>query len=215
MSRTILKIAVGAVAIAVLGFLFVRSARNVQSTAYTVAASELTPWTLALESPSSPSGALLVLRPPQAMAKDLFSQIFSRMSESLTGPTPAAMPLVLRGELERGMSGSVTPDALLALAREAGLESTAPIPRCLVSRRISEPGLTRQMFVALFDFPAFQEFRQRIRQRLSSSPQADAAFDPLALSPVVLVASTDANFDSWYPIRVQPESDCLAPLTVQ
>ncbi len=214
MSRTVLiKIVLGAVAIAGLGWLFVRSAQNVQSTAYTVASSATTPWTLALEAPSSPSGALLVLRPPPAMVKDLFSQVFSRMSESLTGPTPAAMPLLLRSEFDRALSGSATPDALLALAREMGLESRPPAPRCLVSRRISEPGVTRQMFAAVFDFPTFQEFRQRVRTRASASP-ADAAFDPLALSPVVLVASTDANFDSWYPIRVQ-ESDCLAPIAVQ
>ena len=213
MSRSVLiKVAVGATAILGLGFLFVRSALNVQSSPYTVAASHVAPWRLALESPASPSGALLVLQPPQAMANDLFGQIFSRMSESLRGPNPAAMPLLLRGEFERALSGSATPDALLALAREAGLESAAPALRCLATRRISQPGITRQIYVALFDFPAFQAFRQTVRQRSASS--ADA-FDPAALSPAVIVAATDADFDSWLPIRMQPESDCLAPITIQ
>ena len=77
MARTVLlKVAVGATAIVVLGFLFIRSARNVQSAPYTVAASHLKPWTLAIETPTTPAGALLVLRPPQAMATDLFGQIF-------------------------------------------------------------------------------------------------------------------------------------------
>jgi hypothetical protein len=214
MSRTVfIKIAVGAMAILVLGFLFVRSALNVQSAPYTVAASHVAPWELALEAPSSPSGALLVLRPPQALATDLFSQIFSRMSESLTGPNPVAMPLLLRGELDRSLPDA-TPDALLALARESGLESAAPAVRCLATVRISQPGVTRQMYVALFDAPAFQSFRQAVRQRWPSSSASDV-FDPAALSPAVLVAATDASFDSWYPIRMQPDSDCLAPITVQ
>jgi len=215
MSRTVfIKIAVGALAISLFGYLFVRSVLNVQSTPYTVASRHLTPWTLALESPTTPSGALLVLRPPPAFATDLFGQIFSRVSESLTAPNPVSMPLLLRGEFERTLSGSATPDLLLALARETGLESAAPAPRCLASRRISEPGSTRQMFVAVFDFPAFQAFRQRVRQRWPSS-NADAVFDPAALSPAVLVASTHGDFDSWYPIRVDQASDCLAPITVQ
>jgi hypothetical protein len=136
------------------------------------------------------------------------------MSESLTGPNPASMPLLLRGEIERTLSAGAAPDMLLAMARETGLESLAPTARCVASRRISEPGATRQMFVALFDFPAFQEFRQRVGQRWPSS-NAGAAFDPAALSPAVLVASTRGDFDSWHPIRMDPASDCLAPITVQ
>jgi len=214
MSRTVfIKIAVGATAILVLGLLFVRSALNVQSAPYTVTSSHMTPWTLALETPSSPSGALLVLRPPQELATDLFGQIFSRMSESLTGPNPVAMPLLLRGEVDRSLPDA-TPDALLALARETGLEATAPAIRCLAMVRISQPGVTRQMYAALFDAPAFQAFRQAVRQRWPASGTGPA-FDPAALSPAVIVAATDANFDSWYPIRMQPESDCLAPITVQ
>ena len=214
MSRGVfIKIAVGAAAILGLGYLFVRSALNVQSAPYTVAASGLAPWTLAQASPSTPSGALLVLRPPEAMAGDLFKQIFSRMSESLTGPAQAEMPLLLRGEFDRALAGGVTPDALLAVARESGLDAAAPSPRCLVTRRISAPGTTRQVYAALFDLPAFSEFRQRVQQRWPSS--GGDAFDPAALSPAVLVATTDGDFESWYPIRVQQESDCLAPITVQ
>lgn len=205
-----IKLAVGATAIVVLGFLFVRSALNVQSTPYTVASDQLTRWTLSLESPSTPSGALLVLRPPEAMATALFGQIFSRMSESLTGPKPAAMPLLLRSEFERALAGRVTGEALLALARESGLESATLAPRCLASRRISQPGITRQMFFALFDVPAFQQFRTLVQQRWP--PSSDASYDPDALSAVVLIAATDADFDYWSPIRAQ-ESECLAPIS--
>lgn len=211
---TWIKLAIGLVAVGVLGYLFVRSARSVQSTPYTTSSAGMTGWTLAVESPATPSGAVLVLRPPQGFANELFGQIFSRMSESLRGPNPASMPLLLRDELDRALDGSLTSEQVLTLAQSAGLESATLVPRCLASRRISEPGVTRQLYFVLFDFPAFHQFRQQLLQQARTAGAA-VTFDPDALSPVVIAAATDAAFDGWLPIRSDGSADCLAPITVQ
>ena len=92
--------AVGLVALGGLGVLFVRSARNVQAEPYEVARGRLAKWTLAIEPGSSASGILLALRPQAELASALFSQVFTRSGESLSGPVPAAMPLVLQSEFE-------------------------------------------------------------------------------------------------------------------
>ena len=52
----------------------------------------------------------------------LSRELFARMGESLHYPH-AAMPVMLRGEFDSAIAGRLTPDALLDLARQAGLES--------------------------------------------------------------------------------------------
>ena len=40
-------------------------------------------------------------------------------------------------------------------------------------------------------------------------------FDPAALSPVLIVAGVDENFDRWLPLRADPDADCLAPIEMR
>ncbi len=198
----LVKIAAGVAAAVVFGFLFVRSLDDARTTPYTVPAQHLSGWTLALESTSVPNDPMLVLRPSPELASGLFKQIFSRAMESLNTPGSPSVPLVLRGEFDRVVGDQLTPDALLAAARDAGLASAAPVPRCLVHRHVSEPGGVRQVFFVYFDAPGVAQFRRQI------------GLDPAAMSPVLAVAGAGANFNTWLPQHVDPEADCLAPVEV-
>jgi hypothetical protein len=211
-----IKVAVGVIALGVLGVLFVRSARNVLAEPYEVARDRLGRWTLAIDPGSNASGIVLALRPQPELASALFSQAFRRSGESLSGPAPAAMPLVLQSEYDRAMAGALTPEALLAAARAAGLESAAFEPRCMAQRRVSQPGLTRQVFFLRFDWPAFDGFRRDVARRLSDAGRHASAFDPAALTPVLIVAATDAAFSTWLPLKAETGvDDCLAPIAVK
>jgi hypothetical protein len=208
----LIKAAVAVAALGVLGVLFVRSARSVRAEPFNVSRDRLSGWTLAIELPSSDSGVLLGLRPQRALASSLFSDVFSRTGESLSGPVPPAIPLILKSELDAGALNLLSPEALLALARAAGLESAAVVPRCMAERRVSAPGITRQVYFALFAVPAFDEFRRQVAGRLRDGHYA--AFDPAALSPALIVAASDAAFSRWLPIR-DADKDCFAPIHVQ
>lgn len=197
-----IKIAVGLGALAAFGFLFMRSLEETRSAPYTVEAQHLRGWTLALEPASSANEPLLVLRPAPELAGALFRQVFARAMESLNTPVAPAMPLVLRGEFDRVVGDQLTQDALLAAARTAGLEHASMTPRCLVHRRISQPGGTRQAYLMFFDAPAIGEFRRHI------------GLDPEALSAVVFIAGAGSDFNSWLPQRVSAEADCQAPIDV-
>jgi len=212
---TLLKVAVGLVALGGLAVLFVRSAQNTRAEPYTVVRDRLARWTVAREPASSPSGILLSLRPQRELASALFNQVFSRSGESLNGPAPAAMPLVLQSEFDRSVASALTPEALLAVARAAGLESATFVPRCMAHRRVSQPGLTRQVYFLRFDFPAFDEFRRQVSGQLRAAGGNASDFDPAALSPVLIVAATDAAFGTWLPLRAEANDDCLAPIAVQ
>jgi len=211
--RGLIKAAVGLVALGVVGVLFVRSARSVRAEPFKVPRDRLTRWTLAIEPPASESGVVLELRPPRELAAALFSDVFSRSGESLSGPVPAAMPLVLQRELDARAAATLNPDALLALARAAGFESATLEPRCMAHRRVSAPGVTRQMYFVLFDVPAFDEFRRQVSQRLREA--GAGSFDPAAQSPVLIVAASDPAFSQWLPLRADADQECFAPIDVQ
>jgi hypothetical protein len=122
--------------------------------------------------------------------------------ESLKAPALAAIPLVLRGEFDRVLGDQLTADGLLAAARTAGLESANFTPRCLVHRRVSEPGGTKQVYFLVFDAPAVARFRQQL------------GLDGEALSPVLFVAGAGPDFNSWLPLRVDVGTQCLAPVEI-
>jgi hypothetical protein len=138
----------------------------------------------------------------------LFRQVFARFMESMTMSTTAAIPVLLKGEYDRALAGRVTPDALLAEARSAGLEAEAIEPKCIGQRRRSEPGAIHQLYFAIFDAPAILKFRQGLHR----SSAADA-FDPAAQSPVLFISTVGQPF-TWLPMRAQ-DVDCVARIVVE
>jgi hypothetical protein len=211
MSRTLKKAAVVLIALAGLGYLFVRSVEESRSEPYVVSPAEVSGWTVAIEIASSPASPMLVLRPRPSLAGGLFRQVFSRAGETLSGPASPGIPLVLQNEFQAAFAGRVSPEALADAARGAGLESTPIQPQCLGYRRVSDPGITRQLYFVLFDAPAFDRFRREIATKASAA----AIFDPAAQSPVLFVAGADTAFDRWLPFRAEPETDCVASVAVR
>jgi hypothetical protein len=209
------RVVVGLVALGALAVLFLRSAQSAREAPFTVERGSLAPWTLVLEPNADALGSWLALRPPAALAPPVGRQIFIRGGESIHYPNPASLPLILRGEFDRALAGTLTPDAVMNIARTAGLESATFEPRCMARRRISEPGATRGVYFILFDAPAFAQFRHQVSEELRRAAGNASLFDPAALSPVLIVAAIDENFSRWLPLRANPASDCLAPIQVQ
>jgi hypothetical protein len=193
-------------------YLFLHTAKDVRSEPYTTQRQHLQPWTLSIETATRSTSPMLVVRPPQEFAGGLFSQVFQRMMESMKGTSGGGMPLVLRDEYELALAGRFTPEALLEAARAAGIESSPMTPLCVAVRRISEPGLTRQMYFVIFDAPAVVAFRQQLAKELQAAPAG--VFDPATLTPVMIIGGSDAEFDRWLPIRADADGDCVAPITI-
>ncbi len=202
MKKSVLvKVAAGVAAAGLFAFLFMRSLQDTRAAAYTVPPQHLERWTLALETASSPNDPLLVLRPTEELSANLFKQIFSRAMESLNAPVSPAIPVILRGEFDRVVGEQLRQDSLIEAARAGGVES-APVPRCIVHRHVSEPGGVRQVYFIAFDAPAIAQFRRQL------------GLEPDALAPVLFVGGAGAQFNSWLPQRVAPD-DCLAPIEVR
>ena len=207
--RTVLIVA----ALCVLGWLFVRSAADVRSEPFEIARARLAGWTLAVDPSPNPSGVLLGLQPDKTTAATLFNRVFTRSGESLSGPAPASIPIVLQSEFDRARAGAMTHEALLASARAAGLESSAFEPRCMALRRVSGPGILRQVYFIRFDWPAFAAFRRQAAEQMRGS--GGAGIDPTALSPIMIVAASDAGFGRWLPLNEDVANECLAPIVIR
>jgi hypothetical protein len=207
----IVKAACAVGLLAVFGFLFLRSIHDARSKPYTAPRRLLGHWTVAFEPASSPADPVLVLRPPEELVGDVFQQVFRRAMESLSAPAGAAIPLVLKSEFDSAFAGHVAADALATAVQDAGLDEAVLEPRCLGYRRMSSPDVTRQLYFALFDAPAFGRFRQRLGALAGGS----AGFDPAALSPVLFIAGTEPDFGRWMPFRGDPKADCIAPITAE
>jgi hypothetical protein len=212
--KTLLKVIIALVAVAVFAVLVVRSARNTLAQPFTIARQHLTEWTLALTPDDDALDSLLSLTPKAEMMPPIGRELFVRMGESLHYPPPA-MPVVLRSEFQRAIAGVLTPEALLDAAREAGLESATFQPRCMARRRISAPGVLRGVYFLLFDLPQFAQFREQIAQRLRAAGGDASLFDPAALSPVLIAAALDGRVSGWLPLLADPDVDCFAPVVVE
>jgi hypothetical protein len=81
-------------------------------------------------------------------------------------------------------------------------------------RRVSAPGVTRELYFVLVNAPAFARFREQITALGEGGAPSRATYDPDALSPVLFVAASDAAFNRWLPLRADPENDCIAPIAI-
>jgi hypothetical protein len=214
-SKTIAKLSVGLLLLAMLGFLFLRSVRGARGEPYTISRDDLGPWTLATVSGARPDEPMLVLRPPHGLMARLFDQLFKRTMESMGGPTSPGIPLVLQEELTRALVDhpALTPETLLAEAQEAGLAAPSPKPLCIAHRRATGGSGRRQLFFAIFDLPALGQFRQRLAAQLNDGI-AVPRFNPALLSPALIVATVESDLESWLPLTADPKTDCIAPIAI-
>jgi hypothetical protein len=189
--------------LAAVGFLFVRSATTTRSEPYAIASAHLAGWTLAADAAQAAEDAAIALRPPAELPRNLFGQLFRRQMESLATPLAPGIVLARNSELARG----VTPDQLLALAHEVGLERATLTPRCVGYRRQSARGVARQLYFLWFSLPEYDAFRQRL------TSLGNTIYQPAGLSAVMLTAA-EPGFEGWQPIVVDEARDCVAPIAI-
>ena len=207
-SKVLTRILAAAAALAIIGFLFVRSLEDTRSQPYTVASAHVGAWTLGVAPSASANAPLLSLRSRPELVSNLSRQVFQRVMESNASPQDALIPLVLQGEFDQALAGKMTSDALVAAARAAGLESARHELRCLAHRRESEGRMVRQVYFVIVNSPSVRAFREQLARAVTP------AFDASALTPVVVVAHSESSFEQWLPIRAN-EEECVAPVRVE
>jgi hypothetical protein len=205
--RTLFKVAVPLVAAAVLAVVFWQTVTGARRTPYTLSRATQGEWRVALVQAPGPNDEAVVLEPPPALPRELFDQVFKRSMESMGAPEVPGIPLVLESELARMGAARPAPDALLEMARQAGLGASPPVPRCVGHRRAPEPDTRQQVFFAIFDVPGHAAFRAELAKR-------GAALDARVSAPVMVVGVVESSSQRWLPLSADAERDCVAPIAI-
>jgi hypothetical protein len=209
-AKVLRRLVVAVVVLAGLGWLFWKTLGDTTSEPYTMDGAALSGWTLVVEQPGRP--AVVGLQPPEQMRNQVYNQIFQRMMVSLLQPQ-LPMPLVLQREFDAILRTSVTPEELVKIARETGVESEQLKPVCVGLEQESAGGRSQQLFYAVFDSMALRRFRAEVAE-LHEERGGTTPFDPSALPFVLPIASSDQDF-ARAAIDVGPNTKCQAPLSVK
>ncbi len=202
------RIAIGAVLLFVLGWLFMRSVRDVRSTPYTVRAADLQGWQVITEGDSD---TLVGLQPPSSLTSDLFNQVFTRNMESITSSANPQIPVVLRLEATAMNSQAAQ---IASIITEAGLGSTPLVPACFGTRR-TEPPASRDYYFIHFEPATLVTVRERLRDALQAQGADVSGFDPSDVQATLVIATTDPAVRSTLPFQFDRARDCVAPVSVE
>ena len=205
------KSMLGLAALVGLGFLFAATLRDVASEPYVVRQDDLQRWTVGLSTRLDPDGPLLSLQPPPALPLALFDQVFQRTMASFSSPVDPGIPLIFTREFETALAGMVAPDELVTLARDVGLDTIRLEPTCMAVYRTVD-GREQQLFFVLFDLPEVARFRAEVSELLVSRGGDVSRFSPDAVTPALLVASSEGARVREIPSRADLEADCEAPV---
>ena len=213
MRRTFwVKLGVGGLLVIGVPWLFLKTIQNTIAEPYSVDAPALAEWRLQIHETHAPGPALITLVPSNRLVPQLFQQVFRRTMESLTTPAQLGMPVVLQSEFMTVLQDVFVPAEILAIAQAAGLEDAHFEPICMAVKREPSGGSTRQLFFVVFEASVFKEFRQELARRYREAGGV-VPFDPAALELVLPIAASDTNFTAWWPLAVDREGDCRAPIT--
>ena len=207
--QTLVKLGLGLAALVVVPWLFLRTLQDTIAAPYEVPADTLSSWTLVLADPMRPAVWAAGLQPPALFRAGLFDQLFDRTMVSMTSPVDDVLPIVLDSELRAGSAAGLSPETIRQAAAEAGLERTRLQPVCMAVKRETFAGRTREFFFVVFDVPEVSAFRRRLGELAGDGAGPDT-FGPLDL--ILPIAGSDAAFTGWWPVVVDRETDCQAPV---
>ncbi len=207
--QTLVKLAVGLAVLIVVPWLFLRTLQDTIAAPYPVEPESLSGWTLVLADPMRPAVWAVGLQPPALFRANLFDQLFDRTMASMTSPVDDVLPVVLASEVRGGPAAGLSPEAIRRAADEAGLERASLDPVCMAVKRETFSGRTREFFFVVFDVPEVAAFRRRLGEMTDGGAGADA-LAPLDL--ILPIAGSDTAFAGWWPVVVDREADCQAPV---
>lgn len=183
---------------------------RVDRTPVTVASAVPEHWTLTTSDGTDPWVAGVA--PPASLVTRLVEQVRERAGAALVVPAHPAIPLVLRAEFDESLQGAFDIGAVRRMAADLALDQVGAFePVCLAHRTVRGASGRAELYFVPFTSAGFNELRVRL---MPEHPEQAgiAIYDPSILTPVLVVGATENSFDRWWPLGVDPERDCEAPI---
>ena len=179
---------------------------------YHVDRAALSGWRVVLGAPEDPW--IVALEPPASLTASLFQQVSTKAGRPLIAPPHTALPLVLRPEHDDALQGVYGAMDIQRMATQEIVVEPAFEPVCIGHRVDPQGGVPGELYFLAVNSPAFNALRLAIRPDFPEHAGI-GVYDPGALTAVLPIATTGADFGRWWPIQFERITDCEAQVTVQ
>jgi hypothetical protein len=186
--------------------------RDRPSRPYHVDRAALSGWKVVLGAAEDPW--VVALEPPASLAASLFQQVATKVDRPLLAPRHAALPLVMRPEHDTALQGVYGAADIQRVARQIIGSDARFDPVCIGHRVDPRGAASGELYFLAVASAAFNAVRLELQPDFPEHAGI-GVYDPGALTPVLPIATTDTNFDRWWPIRLERLSDCQAEVTVE
>lgn len=210
LSAKSLLITVGAaVAVAALVSLVVLDQR---SEPYSIDAHLLTGWNIVAGTAADPW--VIAVEPPAALTSSLFQQVSRKVGRTLVGPPHSALPLVMRKEHDDALQGVFGLTDIDRMARGTFSEASRFEPVCIGHLVDDRNGSKGELFFLAVNSREFNDLRVEIQPDFPEHAGI-GIYDAGSLTPVLPIATTDKDFERWWPIRLDEAVNCQAQVVVK
>lgn len=202
-------IAAATVVVAALVWLVVLDQR---SEPYSIDAAMLSGWKIVIGAPEDPW--VIAVQPPATLTSTLFQQVSKKVGRSLVAPPHSALPLVMRKEHDDALQGVFGVTDIDRMARGTFSDASRFEPVCighLVDNRHDSSG---ELFFLAVNSREFNDLRIEIQPDFPEHAGI-GIYDAGSLTPILPIATTDRDFERWWPVRLDETVDCQAQVLVK
>jgi len=183
-----------------------------RSQPYTVDGVMLSGWKLVLGTAEDPW--VIAVQPPAALTSSLFQQVSKKVSRPLVAPPHSALPFVMRKEHDDALQGVFGVTDIDRMARGTFSDASRFEPVCIGHVVDTHNGSAGELFFLAVNSPDFNDLRVEIQPDFPEHAGI-GIYDAGALTPILPIATTDKDFERWWPIRLDQAVDCQAQVLVK
>lgn len=207
--KSLLITAVAAVIVVALVSMVVLDQR---SQPYTIDGALLTGWKIVPGTAEDPW--VIAVQPPAALTSSLFQQISRKAGRSLVTPAHSALPLVMRKEHDDALQGVFGVTDIDRMARGTFSDTSRFEPVCIGHLVDDRSGSRGELFFLAVNSREFNDLRIEIQPDFPEHAGI-GIYDAGSLTPILPIATTDKDFERWWPIRLDEAVNCQAQVLVK
>jgi hypothetical protein len=183
-----------------------------RSEPYSVDGAMLSGWKVAAGSVGDPW--VIAVQPPAGLTATLFQQVSKKVGRRLVAPPHSAMPLVMRKEHDDALQGVFGVTDIARMARGTFSDASRFEPVCIGHLVDARNGSSGELFFLAVNSREFNDLRIEIQPDFPEHAGI-GIYDAGSLTPILPIATTDNDFERWWPIRLDETVDCQAQVLVR
>ena len=183
-----------------------------RSEPYSIDSAMLAGWKVAMGSSEDPW--VMAVQPPSALTAALFEQVSKKVGRPLVAPPHSALPLVMRKEHDDALQGVFGVTDIDRMARGTFSDASRFEPVCIGHLVDDRNGSSGELFFLAVNSREFNDLRIEIQPDFPEHAGV-GIYDAGSLTPILPIATTDKDFERWWPIRLDETVDCQAQVLVK